>query len=548
MRAALLLLVVAVAGGLAFWLWAAGETPSPGPRDPDSPSNPAAVEQQSPPAGESATSDQPIAGDAARAVPTRTAVDVSAPTDLADAPTACLLAVDHATGQPVAGAVVQRLKGGAEIAFTDERGFAELPLAEREQLAVVAERYLMRMAATRLGSSRSEPQRVELVRDQWSVWHRLELRGPGGRAVAAAFARIDALGDPEPLAHPDPVVARARAEDDRLRTLFAPLHESIRIENGEELRFASGRPYALEVAAVDDLAARIRLDAADRGRTLRVDLQPGLFVAGVVQGDKGRALAGATLSRQGGDPLGLICTTTANGRFAFGPLPAGDLTLLVRHPDHEPTAFATGAGRSDVVITLHALPSSTLRGRVRRRPGLEPIEGATVSWTATSNPPLTARTAADGTFTLPTTGDVAGRLLVSAPACIVLEELVAPGAPFADYDVLPALTADRLAGRLTAVLAGVVFDAQSRPLANAGVRWVPAAEPQPQLPSGRRTVSGLVLQLPLTVTSRADGSFELETDRFGPGRLCLLVDGRPDAGIETTAVAGTKQDDYRLRR
>ena len=42
---------------------------------------------------------------------------------------------------------------------------------------------------------------------------------------------------------------------------------------------------------------------------------------------------GATLEKQGGDPLGLVVTTNAAGEFAFGPLPPGEATLLVRHPE-----------------------------------------------------------------------------------------------------------------------------------------------------------------------------------------------------------------------
>lgn len=538
MRAAFVVLLLILAGGLAFWFGSGAGEPVP-PVEPGVDAPPAPKQQPTPAAGEGLRT-------GAEAVATRAAAEPGSPADLADRPTACLLVVDHGNGAPIAGAAIRRMKDGAEIGFTDERGLAELPLREREQLAVLADRYLMRMAATRLGSTSAEPQRVALVKDRWSVWHRFELRAAAdGSAVDEAFVTIAAQGEPGAASHEDPVVQRAREEDLRLTGLLRPPASSTLLENGAELRFSKGRAYELELGAAGGLVATLRLEPSDRDRRIRVDLLAGDWVDGVVLGDKGSPLAGAVITRRGGGPLGLQCTTGGDGRFSFGPLPRGKVTLLVRHPDHEPVAFGEIGTSDEPTITLRELPRSTLRGRVRRRPDLEPIAGATVSWSATANPPVTAVTGADGTFRLAATGDVAGRLLVSAPGCIALAELVAPGAPFADYDLLPSSTAERVDKKLTAVLAGVVFDGQSRPAGGVTVRWIPDDPPAGPSPSGRRTISGHALLLPLSVTTAADGSFELETAHLGRGRLALSGDG---GGVATVAVAGTRKDGHRLQQ
>ncbi|MCR9244531.1 MAG: carboxypeptidase regulatory-like domain-containing protein [bacterium] len=490
----------------------------------------------------------------ARAVPTRTAVEPTAPEDLADRPTACLHVVDHLHGKPVAGAIVRRMKGGAEIGFTDEQGYVDLPLAEREQLAVIADRFLMRMAATRLGSTRAEPQPVQLVRDRWSVFHRIELRrARGGGVVSEAFVTVHPAQRGKTAtnrtpAEPDPVIQRARSEDERLTNFFAGSDEAIRLQDGDTLRLTAGVAHDLDFATADGLADRRTIPAADNGRVIRIALAMGRFVHGQVRGDKGRPLDGAEITQQGGDPLALRCTTAADGRFSFGPLPNGQLTLLVRHREHEPRAFGPIATDAKPVITLRELPKSTLRGRVRRRPDLTPLQGATVSWSANAEGvmPITAVSGADGTFQLATTGDRAGRLLVSAPGCIALAELVAPGAPFENYDLLPSAMNERLEKRMTAVLAGLVVDSASRPASGVTVRWVPTSAARGVPVTGRRTISGNTLPLPLALATDSNGAFVIETDRFGPGRI-EVPNGGAAASVATTAVAGKRQDGIRLK-
>lgn len=546
MRVAMVWLLVAVAVGIGGWLLLGGSGDGAALTPPNGVGGGGDVPVTP---GRSGDADLSAGGEFARAVPTRE-LTTPAPTDLASRMTACVQVVDYERGTPIAGAVVRRLKGGAEIGFTDERGIVELPLAEREQLGIVAERYLTRLAATRLGSTTSAPQRVQLVRDRWSVRHRFVLRSePGSAAVPEATMVVLSRGQAEAPNHTDAVVQRARLEDARLTELFAGLAPARVVQDGENVRFAIGVPYTLEFATRDGLAARVELAAVDTARIVRVDLQPGAFVRGRIVGGGQQPLAGAEITRRvesgdGGGPLALRCVTGESGAFAFGPLPNGPVTLLVRHVDHEPRAFGpidvAAAGTPE--IALVPLPQNALRGRVRRRPGGEPVAGAAVAWTLGGNPPITAVTAADGTFRLAASGDAAGRLVVSKPGYVPLAELVEAAAPMRDYDLLPAVTADRVAAGLTGVLTGVVVRA-GQPLAGATVRWVPGAPAAAPEPTGRRAISGHVLTLPLTVSTDGEGVFTLETDRFGPGRLELADGG---AGLDVEAIAGQRRDGLRL--
>jgi hypothetical protein len=495
--------------------------------------------------------------------------------DLAAEPTACLQVLDRASAQPVAGAAVRRVRDGAEIGFTDERGLADVPLRGFEQLAVVAEGYLLRLAPTRPGSTAAEPQRVQLVPDRWSPRVRLQLQDGSEAPVHDALVRFrpaDAAPGRGVTAVPvpadDAVLQRAWTEHTMLAGrpvcgdvavelgVFAPdrVH---RIDQGAEVRFVVPGTYTVEVATLTGLVARRQIEvtaaSARTPLTVTVQLQPGFEVAGIVQEEaNGAPLAGTQVSLQGGDPLGLTATTAADGSFRLGPLLPGTMTLHVRHGDHEPRAVEVSAPAADVRIALQPLPQSVLRGRVRRRPDLAPIAGAVVAWQPNGAMAVAARTAADGTFLLRATGTAAARLAIQAPGCRAYAELVTPGTPFADYDVWPDTTALRLEHRLTAVLAGVVFGADGTPQPSVAVRWHPARPTLPAGMPGRRVLEGAGLDLPLVTTTAADGSFTLETEQLGAGRLTLAevadVGETAGASIEVEAIAGTTTNGLRLRR
>ena len=486
------------------------------------------------------------------------------PGPLADRPTVCLRVIDHGTERPVAGAVVRRLQTGADLAFTDERGLAFVPLEEPAQLSVLHDGYLIRLAPARLGSDEQRPQVVRMLRDKWSSVRRFAFVGPDGRPVADAFARIR-VAQRAPLVHngigaaQDPVAQRAWSEHMMMagREVSRDLHvhagnedDHVYRSSGEVLvvRFLAAGDYTLEAATTSGLVATMPVTVAvgPEPPVQNVRMQPGAFVRGQVLDTASRPLAAASVSLQGGDPLGLVATSDAAGAFAIGPLVAGTRTLLVRHPMHRPRAIEDVAAPSDGLrVRLEPLERTPLRGRVRARPGLEPIADANVIWQIAGGGAVTARTAADGTFELQAAGTIAARLLIQAPGYVTYAELVDPGAPFADYDLLPAVTDVRVAHGLTATLEGVVFGANGFPLANASVRWRPATGASaPGLP-GRRVLEGGLLELPNVTTTDSAGAFVLETTSFGRGTLS--ANGGDGPSLETTAVAGKRVQGIELK-
>lgn len=497
-------------------------------------------------------------------VATRADASLPTPDDAAALPTACLAIVDHGSRQPVAGAAVRRLQDGAAFGFSDERGLAAIPLAKAAQLAVVSDGYLLRLVPTQPGSSEADPQEVRLVRDAWSVPRRFRFVGPDGAPVAEAFVRFrpDAgatalLAGPGPAG--DPVLQRAWHEHLMLAT--RPVCDDVpvqivgersdrvhRLADGAAVHFAAEGRFVLDAATTGGLVGRadVRVAAGPEPAPLEVRLLPGAFVRGRATDLDGRPIAGVELTIQGGDPLGLVATSDADGRFAIGPLSAGEFTLLVRHGLHEPLAQPCQAPADDVPIRLRALARTPLRGRVRARPGLEPIAGATVVWQVGRGAAIAAKTAADGTFELQAVGDVAGRVSVMADGRVPYAELVDPGSPFADYDLLPADTATRLANGMSATLEGVVAGADGLPAAGVTVRWRPARAAAPAGMPGRRVLEGGSLQLPMVVTTKDDGSFVLETDAFGTGRLTLA--GADVAGVEAVATAGRSTTGLRIQQ
>lgn len=508
---------------------------------------------------------------AASTVATRALASKPATEELAERPTACILVVDRDSKQPVAGAAVRRVQGGADLAFTDERGLASVPLKQAEQLAVIAAGYLLRMAPTQLGSTEAEPQRVLMVRDEWSIVRRFQFVGRDGRNAPEAFVRFRPRLETGPATSlpstVDGVTARAWQEHAMLAGL--PVCADVAVQLGKwsqdrvhriahlgEVRFAMPGEFLAEVATETGLVgqATLRLEAATAGQpstTIRIDLERGDFAAGTVVGlGSMQPLAGAEVTLQGGEPLGLLATTGSDGSFRLGPLPSGQAMLNVRHGDHQPLAWgpiATNA--TNVKVLLQPLPKSTLRGRVRSRPDLQPIAGARLSWSPNGAAAVTATTGADGTFQLAATGETAARLAISAPGFVAYAELVQPGSPFAEYDLWPGTPEVRIAKGLSARLVGIVVDAQGRAVPGVSVRWIPAQRTEPAGMPGRRTLDGGTLELPLIVATGTDGAFLLETTQFGAGRVCLAEAGPSAAGgIETVAVAGTIKDGLRLQR
>ncbi len=572
-RTGLFVLLVVVLGALAAMQWLgmfAGDDiaiPMDGSPTTATPA-PAPAVRPDPTTGATAT---PL-GDGLQA--TRTQVALPPNPNLADAPTAWLRVVDHASDQPIAGVPLRTVQTGREIAFTDERGLAGIPLREPEQLAAVVDGYLLRLVPTRLHSTETEPQVVRMVLDQWSIVREVRFTTPNGARVTEAFVRFRPLGNGKQKPTPAPIPAEdavlQRAWEEHLLLAQRPVCADVpvqlgtwsedrvhRLTDGAAVRFLAPGAFTLEAATTSGLAAKVdvRVDAAPRTNApaVRVAMAAGAFLTGTVVDASGTPLADTRLVQQGSDPLGLVATTSANGTFRFGPLPAGPLTLHVHHGEHQPLAFGPITVPGEAVrIALQPLSRSALRGRVRSHPNHRPLAGATVVWTPPTGTPVTVKTNAEGQFVLPATGNVDARLTILAVGHVERVEMVTPGAAFADYDVWPAAAMERVAAGLSTIFAGSVLDAEGRPVAGAFVRWTPA---QPTAAAtglanagavpGRRVLSGATLELPATVSTGSDGGFVLETTQFGPGRLHLF--GNDAIAVTLVAIAGVTRNDIRLK-
>ena len=198
-----------------------------------------------------------------------------------------------------------------------------------------------------------------------------------------------------------------------------------------------------------------------------------------------------------------------------------------------------------MLIQLTPLKRTPLRGRVRSRPGLQPIADANVIWQVAGGAAITAKTKADGTFELQAAGDIASKLLVQAPGYVSYAELVDPTAAFADYDIWPADRATRVAKGITATLEGVVFRNGSA-MPNVSVRWTPDAPSNQVGMPGRRVLEGAVLQLPGVATTDSSGAFVIETNQFGRGSVALAAD--PGKLVPTTAIAGQSKQGLELHQ
>lgn len=557
MRGALVVLILLALAGAGFWLTQSDVSP-PLPPAGGGEEQPGAVDPV-------AAQTRPRPGLPVGVVATRTeAADID-PGVLADRPTAYLRVEAHGDRQPVAGAAVRRLSTGADLAVTDEDGLAQIPLTEAAQLAVVREGYLLRLAPVRPGSDADNPQVIRLVADVWSSVRRFAFVDDEGQPLGDVFVQLRIAAGVQPVdngrvSELDSVSRRAWSEHRMMASRVVSRDQQVHGGPTDEhvyqasdgalaVRFAVSASYELQAATPSGLvaAATFPVQVGPEPAVQIVRMAPGDRITGVVADTSGNVLPDARISLQGGDPLGLVATTGADGAFVLGPLPRGARTLLVRHDLHRPVALeGVPVPAEGQQIRLEPLPRAPLRGRVRARPGLAPIAGASVVWQIAGGGAVTVKTDADGTFDMTTAGDIASRLVVQAPNYVTYAEMVDPGAPFADYDLLPAAPAARVDGGLTGTLEGVVFGPDGFPLANASVRWRPTNfRGTPGVP-GRRVLEGGKLKLSDVMTTDSSGAFVIETVRFGPGRL-TLGDGR-QLSLPTTAVAGQRVQGLELGR
>lgn len=575
MRSPVLVLVVLLLVAAAVWMFASGGGADRPPVVP----TPAASPEASTPAGTNASPQDPKPTKSSTAsvtngtgLPQGVEARRTRPADvpeepLADSPTAWLRIVDHATGAPVVGAPLRRLRGGVELGFSDERGLMALPLKGPEQGAVIVDGYLMRMAPVRLGSTEQAPQELRLVRDEWSFVQTFRFLGTDGSPIAGdVFVRMrlayttkpDALKR-SPVPAGDAVLERAWVEHTMIAAQPVCADEpvylgtfveqnSLQLVDGGRLRFLLACEYHLEAATTTGQVGSVEFTVGKDAAPVAVTLQAGSYLTGQVRvADDQRLLVGALVEIQNGDPLGLVATTGEDGSFRLGPLRSREYYLNISHPEVDPMAHGPVVAPSEgIEIVLRGFPRALLRGRVRARPDLKPLAAAVVFWKGEDGrPPLVGKTAADGSFELRVPMGGRGQLGVQANGHVSYIELVDAGAEPADYDLWPADRATRVEAGLTAVFEGVVVQADGTPAAGVTVRWQ-AATKTPQAPfNGRRVLEGGVLALPLSATTAEDGTFRIETLQFGRGRLA--IDGS-DQGLDAEAQAGTITDGLRLRR
>jgi len=498
-------------------------------------------------------------------VATRTEQVTIDPEGLGDKMTACLQVIDHISEKAISGASVRSMQNGADVAFTDQRGLVSLPLADPAQMAVVFDGYLLRLAPVQLGSTESDPQIVRLVPDRWSLRRRFAFVDTAGKAVSEVFVRLKPTGGSSsariPVPAGDVVLQRAWSEHTMLATRAVSRDVVVQLGRYQAdrvfqlagrtpmIRFAVPGGYVLEASTTTGLVARAKISVIPGSEPPAqvIKMVAGASVSGRVANLAGSALAGAEISIQGGEPLGLRATTGANGLFKIGPLPIGRTTLLVRQGTHEPVAHGPVAAPSvDVLIKLTPLARTPLRGRVRTRPGLTPLGGATVIWQVAGGASITTKTAVDGTFELQATSGVASKMIVQAPGHVRYSELVNPDAAFADYDVWPADLATRVSNGTTASLEGLVVGKNGQPSANTSVRWRSDNPVGMSGVPGRRILEGAVLQLPAVATTDSSGAFVIETNQFGHGVIYLVSD--TTKSVEATAIAGQSKNGLELHQ
>jgi hypothetical protein len=478
--------------------------------------------------------------------------ELRSPVDLADKPTACLKVVDNATSKPVAGAAIYRFDqqvDTAAITYTDDQGLAPLPLKKPEQLVVAVAGYLLRQAPTQPGSTPEKPQIVQLESDRVSDRVTLRFQLPGGKAPTEVLARFtpntqktgNELLLPASLKNANELLQRAWLEQRTIATLrpVPEVHVQIGHFNASQLfhfgaeeivYFMAPGPLTIEAATRDGFVVRRSFDPAAVGMApLTLTLMPGRAIDGYVTSKvTGGPVDGASVVVSGGDPLQLSTVTDAKGHFVLSPLAEGDCTLEVLHRDHEVGRIGpVASGTSGTRVELNALPKGTLRGRVRVRPSLAPLAGARASVPVMGGSPEVSITDRDGYFVLRGTANESVRLVVLGNGYQPYSELVDAGAPMLDYDLWPDQTAARLQAKMTGSIRGVVKDAKGNHLGATTVKLVAdRAQPPMQLP-GRRVLLGSTLMLANTVSTAADGSYEIESMFEGPATLSVVDPNNP---------------------
>ncbi|HLU38091.1 MAG TPA: hypothetical protein VK081_01825 [Planctomycetota bacterium] len=490
--------------------------------------------------------------------------------------------VDAATRATIEGARAIDLHEGEPCSTPGADGTLSVADLPPGRVAFAADGYLAKLprpgdadAEALVAARRQGVAEIALQRDDFTLPCTLRFVGPDGEPLSGLVCYgVQCLDQPPPDALSFPTVRLAPgARVDRslaeawqrhvavqpvLGEGAAPLHLGVH-SHGRTFEATDGETTLRIVAAgryrIDAVASEAGLAgsqdaylASDARGPIVVRLQAGRFLHGiVVDAGDGQPVAGARLRLLGGawTPHGEGETGT-DGGFRLGPLPMSRVTVGVqsrRHLDLSTTAVVGEPQR----LVLTPRPVRVVRGFVRRRPVLQPVEGAEVILRSGQETDARAVTGADGAFVLETALEVP-ELVVRAAGFLPWIERVDEAVEGYSCDLLPADAAGRLAAGLTAIVEGKVVDARGEPVAGIPVQLFADEVAIPEGIPGRAILEGHVLPLrPLAVTA-ADGTFELEWHRAGSVRL-VAVDGTAQAedGVPVTLVLGQRTRGIVLR-
>jgi RNA polymerase sigma-70 factor (ECF subfamily) len=246
--------------------------------------------------------------------------------------------------------------------------------------------------------------------------------GPDGAPVAGAIVRVGNGRTASVPATPNggaPLPAQVRTDaDGRFRAVGVPI---------------GSQPVAARAGGLAPWSGTCEIGAGLTA-AVRIAMTDGVTCTGVVRGDAGQSVAGATVAVGTQGDFVLVPTRSANdGTFALRGLPAGEVVVAATHPDFgKGSARVHGAAGDTVRCTITVSMRGALRGRVLDEAGA-PIEWGVVECHAEGDGVRwrgSARTVGGGRFTVQNCPP--GRLLtvdVAAPGSRALRrEHVDPAA------------------------------------------------------------------------------------------------------------------------
>lgn len=570
MKRAALALAAGVLGALGLWLWWSSPAPPVVAPTPDAD-----------PAARRALAQSMLAQVAERSpVAQQPRQEVTPPPSSDTTARVRVLLRDAQSGAGVASARVLDVHGGRELARTDASGEVTVPLLPPGRLAFFGDGYFIKLiqpgdddaTALEKGSAAATRVVVDLLRDDYTLPCVLRFVGPDATPPNVRFV-IHGLDELPPSAglFPDARLAPGTKPERELiqawqrhlmliQTMPAEQvdlclgvlgAEQVFTAKGERpLRFVTAGNYRVE--AIDSDAglaghAQFRVALGQAG-PIEVRLTPGRFLRGVVlDASDQQPVAGVEVRLVTGGLALPPAQSDAAGRFALGPTALTSAKLQIDSKRHLPLEVqASVGGEQRFVLTRR--PVRTVRGVVRRRPGLEPLPGAEVTIRRLGEVDARAETGADGGFALETVADLP-ELRVSAVGYLAWREGLHDPVDSYVCDLWPADAETRVRVGVTTLITGRVETADGKPVAGVPVQLFTDTPSYPEGLAGRAILEGHALPLrPLAITDD-QGTYSLEWGHPGSARL-LVTDGvnTPEQARPITLVLGQHLRDVVLRR